>query len=275
MATVKRRPAKKAKPQPEHDDNGGGGYYSRAVAKALEILEILSNAREPLSLGDLTAALKLTKASVFRLLFTLEQTGYIRKLDDGRYVVAHDIRRGMMDRLGEMLLRVARPIIRDLSREFRETTGLAMLLVNHIEVIEVFESPQTVRMGNTVGRILQPHASSLGKCIAAWQPDSLREHLLRSYGVSQYTPNTITDENLLDREFRNIRNLGYAEDRGETCLDGHCFGAPVSGPCGVFAAISISLPVSRLGDHEHQARIVKRIVESAETISRALDPSRP
>ena len=114
MATVKRRPAKKAKPQPKHDDNGGGGYYSRAVAKALEILEILSNAREPLSLGDLTAALKLTKASVFRLLFTLEQTGYIRKLDDGRHVVAHDIRRGMMDRLGEMLLRVARPIIRDL-----------------------------------------------------------------------------------------------------------------------------------------------------------------
>ena len=272
MATAKRRPPKT---QAGHSETNGEPYYSRAVAKALEVLEILSNAREPLSLGDITATLKLTKASTFRLLYTLEHAGYIRKIEDGRYMVAHDIRRGMQDRLGDMLLRAARPVLRDLTREFRETTGLAMLFVNHIEVVEVFESPQTVRMGNTVGRILQPHASSLGKCITAWQPDSLREHLLRSYGVSQYTANTITDENRLDREFRNIRQLGYAEDRGETCIDGHCFGAPILGPDrGVFAAVSISLPVSRLGDHERQAVLVKRIVESADAISRTLAPSK-
>lgn len=271
MATVKRRPPTQ---DTVESDSNGDAYYSRAVAKALEILEILSNAREPLSLGDITAAIKLTKASVFRLLYTLEHSGYVRKMEDGRYMVAHDLRRGMQDRLGDLLLRAARLVLRDLTREFRETTGLAMLFVNHIEVIEVFESPQTVRMGNTVGRILQPHASSLGKCITAWQPDSLREHLLRSYGVSQYTPNTIVDENRLEREFRNIRQSGYAEDRGETCIDGHCFGAPITGPDGgVFAAISISLPVSRLGDDEHQAVIVKRIVESANSISRILDPS--
>jgi IclR family acetate operon transcriptional repressor len=149
-----------------------------------------------------------------------------------------------------------------------------MLFVNHIEVIEVIESPQTVRMGNTVGRILQPHASSLGKCIAAFQPDPFREHLLRSYGVSRYTENTITDENLLDREFKTIRQLGYAEDRGETCIDGHCFGAPIIGPDGgVFAAISISMPVSRLGSAEYQAHAVERITENAKQISRALSPS--
>lgn len=274
MATARKQPLKVARPKAAKDDEDP--YYSRAVAKALEILEILSNARQPLGLNQITAALELTKPSVFRLLHTLEVTGYLRKADDGRYFLTHDIRRGMQDRLGEMLLQAGRPPLRELTREFRETTGLAMLLVNHIEVIEVFESPQTVRMGNTVGRILQPHASSLGKCIAAFQPESFREHLLRSYGVSAFTANTITDENALDEEFHQIREQGYATDRGETCLDGYCFGAPVTGPDGgVFAAVSISMPLSRLGTKEYQSRVISRIRETADTISRSLSPSLP
>jgi IclR family acetate operon transcriptional repressor len=270
MPNVRKPPLKKVEPSDEER------YFSRAVAKALEILEILSNARQPMGLNQVSARLKLSKPSVFRLLYTLEMTGYIRRADDGRYYLTHDIRRGMQDRLAEMLLRAARPHLRELSREFRETTGLAMLLVNHIEVIEVFESPQTVRMGNTVGRILQPHASSLGKCIAAFQPESFREHILRSYGVSAFTPNTITDENALDQEFRLIREQGYATDRAETCIDGYCFGAPIAGPDGgIFAAASISLPASRLGTEEYQARLVVRIRETAKAITRSLEPSLP
>jgi IclR family acetate operon transcriptional repressor len=251
-------------------------YYSRAVAKALQILQVLSNAHHPLSLAEISRAVKLSKPSAFRLLHTLETVGYIRKVEAGRYFLTHDIRRGMQERAGELLLRFCRAPLRELTREFRETTGVAMLMVNHIEVIEVFESPQVLRMGNTVGRILQPHASSLGKCIAAFQPESFREHLLRSYGVSAYTQNTITDENALDEEFHRIREQGYATDRGETCIDGYCFGAPVCGPDGgVFAAVSISLPVSRLGSDEYQARIITRIRGVADEITRALSATPP
>ena len=133
------------------------------------------------------------------------------------------------------------------------------------------ESPQTVRMGNTVGRILQPHASSLGKCITAFQPEERREHLLRSYGINAITANTIVDEDALANEFRHIREIGSAMDRGETCLEGHCFGAPIHGPDGdVFAAISISLPISRLGSPAYQARIQERVASTAREIGRSL-----
>ena len=60
-------------------------------------------------------------------------------------------------------------------------------------------------------------------------------------------------------------------DRGETCLEGHCFGAPIFSPeRDVFAAISISLPVSRLGSLAYQARILERITSTAREIGRTL-----
>lgn len=246
-------------------------YHSRAVAKALEILELLGAAGKPLGLNDLAQKLKLSKPSTFRLLFTLEETGYVDKDQEGRYTLKHEIRPSLRERLHAALLEAASPLLRKLTREFRETTGLAVLFDSHIEVITVVESPQTVRMGNTVGRILQPHASSLGKCIAAFQPEDRREHLLRSYGINAITANTIVDENALAEEFRRIRELGSAMDRGETCLEGNCFGAPIFSPEGdVFAAISISLPVSRLGSPAYQSRILERITSTAREISRAL-----
>ena len=67
-------------------------YHSRAVAKALEILELLGAAGKPLGLNDLAQKLKLSKPSTFRLLFTLEETGYVDKDQEGRYTLKHEIR---------------------------------------------------------------------------------------------------------------------------------------------------------------------------------------
>jgi IclR family acetate operon transcriptional repressor len=224
-----------------------------------------------MSLSQLTPLIRLTKASTFRLLYTLEQTGHVRKDEEGRYSIAHDMRLSVHEKLVRDLREAAVPRMRELVREYRETTGLAVLFENHIEVVEVIESPQTVHMGNTIGRILQPHASSLGKCITAFQPEKVREHLLRSYGVSAMTANTITDEGALDREFAHIRELGYATDRGETCLDGYCFGAPIKAADGrVFAAVSVSMPVSRLGPDQRQRSLAGGIRDAAAAISKAL-----
>lgn len=243
----------------------------RAVAKAIELLELLGATRQPQALAQLSSRVKLGKASALRVLVTLESTGYVLRDVEGRYRLRDDVRRSVMSKLICNLVEAATPHLRDLTRGFRETTGLAVLFENHIEVVAVVESPQSIRMGNTVGRILQPHASSLGKCITAWQTEELRDHLLRSYGINPITEHTITRETELYEEFAKIREQGYATDRGETCVEGYCFGAPVFNAYHeVFAAVSMSLPKMRLGDEEQQARIANAIRAAAESISRAL-----
>jgi DNA-binding IclR family transcriptional regulator len=182
---------------PNPDENGrpiraaDKQYYSRAVAKALQVLDLLSAASQPLSLHEMASMVKLTKTSLFRLLYTLEAEGAVDKDAGGHYSLKSNPAKQASRVHLEKVLELGSAQFRDLVREFRETASLAFLFDNHIEVIAVVESPQIVRMGNTVGRILQPHASSLGKCITAFQREERREHLIRSYGISAITPQTI------------------------------------------------------------------------------------
>jgi IclR family acetate operon transcriptional repressor len=222
-------------------------------------------------LHELTTRLGGAKASVFRLVRTLQTAGYVSRNDLGLYSLSPDVRALVPTQFVRPLIRAAEPCIRNLVREFRETSSLAALFDNHIEVVAVVESPQMIRMGNTVGRIIPPHASSLGKSITAFQTEERRERLLRSYGIYQYTPHTITDELKLRAEFDRIRSQGYAAEWEESHLQGCCFGVPVLAEDGVaIAAISISMPVMRLEGHEQEARFIAALKQAAQTMSAEL-----
>ena len=251
-------------------------YFVRAVGNAIDILEIVSESAEPVSLVRLTELLGRSKSSVFRILCTLEQKGLLTRLPGDLFKLSHSGFALRSNREVERLKRVAQPFMRDLSREFRETVSLAFLQSNHIEIIEVIHSPQKIRMYNVVGGIIPPHASSVGKCIAAQQPEAAREYLLTTYGFHQFTPNTIGDAAVLDEEFRRVREQGYAVDREESTMDGCCFGAPIRTSSGhVDAALSISMPKTRLIDEERIVSAVKRAAHaiSAELVSVDAHPS--
>ncbi len=244
-------------------------YYSRAIGKAFEVLAILKSNPKPVSFNDLLRKVKLVKSSFFRIVYTLEVAGYITKTDGGLYSISPDIG-PMVDRqFTRHLVRVATSWMAQLNREFRETVSLGVLLANHVEVVAAIESLELVRMSSVVGRILPPHASSLGKSITAFQSEDLREKLVRNYGLSPFTSHTITDETLLREEYARIRTLGYSGDIEETTLGGCCFAAPIfiRGDSAL-SGISVSLPKIRLADR--QPKLVAGLQAAAKAIAKGL-----
>jgi len=243
-------------------------YFAKAIAKAFAILEIFRQSTEPLSLNQVTQKVRWAKSSVFRIIHTLRVLGYVEKTAGERYILSPLIASVVPNRLLSKSVQVAAPVMKELSREFRETVSLAFLFENHIEVISVIESPQKVQMGNIVGSIIPPHASSLGKCITATQPEWRRERLLRTYGINQLTPYTITDEVQLKNELDAVRSRGFAVDMEESTLGGCCFGAPIFAEGNhAIAAISISMPKMRLEDRE---KVIAAVKSAASAISRQL-----
>ena len=167
------------------------------------------------------------------------------------------------------LVDAASPALRELSREFCETVSLAMRFDNRIEVIATLESPHLIRMGNTVGRIVPPYASSLGKAVAAFQPEEVRDRLVRSYGIHRFTEHTVTDEVELKREFELVRSRGYSTDEEESVLEGCCFGAPIlDGNGDAIAAISVSSPKMRMRDERLQKRLITALRRAAANVAR-------
>jgi IclR family acetate operon transcriptional repressor len=248
-------------------------YFSKVIGKALDIIDILRSSAQPLSLNELTLRLELAKSSVFRILHTLEVSGYIERDATARYTVSPDLQAWAPGRVRASLVEAAVPALKELSREFCETVSLAMRFDNRVEVIATVESPRLIRMGNTVGRIVPPYASSLGKAVAAFQSEEVRERLVRSYGIHRFTEYTVVDEVELKREFERVRSRGYSTDREESVLEGCCFGAPILDVRGeAIAAISVSSPKMRIADEQLQKRLVAALRRAADGISQALAP---
>jgi IclR family acetate operon transcriptional repressor len=246
-------------------------YYSKVIGRALEILAVLRKADGPLGLADIAGRVGLAKSSAFRLLHTLEVSGYVERSAEGAYTLSADLRVWGDGMRVSDLVGAALPHMRTLSREFGETITLAMHFDNRIEVVATLDSPQLIRMANTVGRILPPHASSLGKAITAHLPDDVVERLRRSYGTHRFTEHTITDEVALKQEYERVRKDGFSTDTEESVLEGCCFGAPITGPDGVvLAALSLSLPKMRLRDKAMQKQIIAAVREAATATSAAM-----
>ena len=259
----------KRKPKPSDDQ-----YFSRAVDKAFLLLNTLNEAPSPVSLNQITSSIGLSKSSSFRLLHTLEQLKYINQAEDGRYTIAESSWVTPSMQVANLLSRSTLPAATAFYDAFQETVSIAVLFANHIEVVRVLESTYVVRMANTVGRILPPHASSMGKAITAFQPDEVCRKLLLSYGLVRFTASTITDEPRLARELEQIRKDRFAHEAEESTPDGCCFGAPIflDGPWAV-AAISVSLPKSRLPTGEARANMVIKLQAAAQAITAELRTS--
>jgi IclR family acetate operon transcriptional repressor len=253
-----------AKPaEAERDDK----YFSKVIGKAFDILRLLRAAPQPLSLNELTLRVGLAKSSVFRMLHTLEVSGYAERDAAGRYAASGAVRAWGREQLVVDLVDIATPHMRGLSREFGETVSLAVRFDNRIEVVSTIESRQLIRMGNIVGRILPPHASSLGKVIAAHASEDVRERLLRSYGVHRFTAHTITDEVALRKEYEQVRERGFSLDAEESVLEGRCFGAPIVGPTkDVVGALSVSVPKMRIQDKDAELRLINAVRRAAQQI---------
>ena len=264
----------KTKASVELPNNGVSGvsyrYYSQAIANALRVLELLQQSHEPLALTEVSRQVKVPKSSAFRILRTLEIAGYLQRLEGERFSIVPGAG-FMQNHLLKQVDEASRTWMKNLSQEFRETISLAFLFASHIEVIAVIDSPHRVSMGNMVGGLIPPHASSLGKCITAFQSDTRRDMLLRSFGLVRFTPSTIVEEITLNQELHLVRAQGYASDLEESTLGGCCISAPIFGKDGqAVAAISVSTPKMRFTNQE---RLIAAVKDAAGAITAELRTS--
>jgi len=241
---------------------GGEQYHSRAICRALDILDCFSD-QSPLSLTEIGRLTKLPESSLFRILMTLESRGYLVLASDGCYTPAPKVLFGKLHERAHKVRALLRPYLESLAGHLNETASLAFLFGDKIQVLDTVESFHEIRITNKPGRVVPPHCSSLGKSVAAFQERELIDQILESYGLTRRTQNTVVDRQALFVEFEQIRSAGFAFDREETVIGGICIGAPIV-PTGarVVCAISVSTPTVRMTG-EREQEIIEAVVNSA------------
>jgi IclR family acetate operon transcriptional repressor len=125
-------------------------------------------------------------------------------------------------------------------------------------------------MFTQIGNRLPAHSTGSGKVMLAYSPPEVVEGVLRRYGLPERTAHTIVDVDAFRRELDRIRSQGYAVDDEELEEGVRCVAAAVRDESGqVVASLSISGPVTRMGDRQVQD-IIPEVMDCGRKLSARL-----
>jgi DNA-binding IclR family transcriptional regulator len=245
--------------------------YLKVVAKTFRVIETLSHAKAGVPLSELARHVEQPKATVFRILFTLKQLGYVEQDPNSEtYKLSHQRNWQLQNELRETLKSIARPHMERILARFEQTVCLGMLDQNQILYIEILEGLRSIRMAATVSAYAPVHSTSLGKSILAFLEAPEAEAILSRNPITKLTVKTITSVGVLKRHLRLVRKKGYAVDNEETERGARCVGAPIYNTQGrPFAAISVSGPISYI-QGELVPEIAGTLKETCGKISRQM-----
>ncbi|HBJ95460.1 MAG TPA: IclR family transcriptional regulator [Lentisphaeria bacterium] len=224
-------------------------YMVPALERGLRILELLAGHPEGLMMNEMNA-LELPSASLYRMLVTLNELGYIIRDDNDRYRLGRKLLTLGYSSMDEgALAEKAFGPMRELRDRTGETVMLGVLYGTEGVVIESVKSTRAVCVSVRIGHHYPLHTAAPAKAMLAYLPDEERKKILKSIAYTKFTENTIPDADAFERELKDIRKSGIAYDRGEELRELRCAGAPVLNASGYpVAAIWIGGPESRLDE---------------------------
>jgi DNA-binding IclR family transcriptional regulator len=220
----------------------------QSVQRALKILGCFNLDHQELGITEIANQLGFNKSTVYRLLGTLESEGFVRKVNDNRYMLSWK-----MFELGMVVSafggdhQIILETLQSIVNQTGETAHLAVLDNGEVLYIEKIESPYTLRMPSSIGRRVPTHCTALGKVLLANLDDSECLSLIYGKTLKAFTKHTITNPDQLRQELQKIRTDGYAIDSEELELGLICIAAPIIDDKGkICGAVSIAGPSSRI-----------------------------
>lgn len=220
-----------------------------ALQRGLAILERIAKSNRGLTFAQLTRHFDVAKSSVHTLVLTLEREGYLQRDDaTGRYMTGLKLVQIAGMTLDGLVLRErAAPLLRALVADTGMTAHLAILDRDEVTVVAKVERPGAHRIATWVGKRMDVHCTSLGKCLLAHLSEEEVNRLIADRGLLRHNENTIVSLARLKLELARTRALGYALDDEEEELGWRCIGAPVCDRDGrVIAAVSVAGGTDRI-----------------------------
>lgn len=243
----------------------------QSVERAIKILEELAGEKDGLGVTEISRRVGLHKSTVYRMLSTLLNLGYIEQ-----NTVTEKYRLGMkiLYLAGEILGRMdirheARDLLKELSKKVNEAVHLVVPDGFSAVYIDKLEGNKTIRMYSQIGRRAPLHASAVGKVILAFSDEQFLKEVVKQ-NLEGYTSKTITDRHELMNHLKMVKERGFAIDDEENEEGIRCVGAPIFDYTGkVIGAISVSGPTVTVVP-EKIGEIGEYVIESAEKISQRM-----
>lgn len=204
-------------------------YQVPNLERALAIMEHLSANPGVCTMADLSRALGYPNNSVFRIVSTLEESGYVFKDSaNGKLRLSRKLLSLGYRALTEAsLAESSGDILRALRDDTGETALIGCLLEGEGVVLDLALSNEPVKFMIAPGTRFSLHCSAPGKAMLAFLPEQELERQLSLCSFAKLTERTVVSKEAFLLELEAVRGEGYGVDLGEGAPGVACVGAPV------------------------------------------------
>lgn len=244
------------------------------LSRGLMVLSVIADSKSPMRFADLQAELEVPKATLHRILSSLQLDGMVRFDESSQtYRVGYRLLELANTAWRQSDVReLAYPSMQDLAEVTGESVQLAVLVDTNAVYVSQIESEHSVRYTVSVGDKSPVYCSGVGKALLSELPEERQIELVSGIEFKRYTQQTLTSPALLQRQLKEIKKLGYACDIEEHQHGIRCVAAAIVDTTGMpVAAISVTAPTFRVTDNDFEDW-GKRVAKAATTIAQRLQP---
>jgi DNA-binding IclR family transcriptional regulator len=187
-------------------------YIVPALQQGLSLLALFTRERPSLTAPEIASELKLSRATVFRMLHTLQHCGYLVKREDERAFSLGPaiLSRGFVYLAAQDIAEIARPILQKL----RDETGLSahMAVRDGREVVYIarFSAQTTVNSTVQIGSRFPVHATVMGRMMICEWDDKAIDRLFPEETLPAFSEQTPKTRTALKAILKEDRQRGYA-----------------------------------------------------------------
>lgn len=263
------RPA--AEPANAFTAQAGNPDFVLSLARGLRVIESFEGHPEGRTTIEISQSTGLSRASIRRILLTLELLGYVERSRQVFRLKTQVLRLAFSYLSSSSVVEAARPVLERITERVHESSSMSMLDGTDIVYVARSAASRVLAAGLSVGSHLPAYCTSMGRVLLAALPDAELDSYLHRLKPRAYTSKTMISIPQLKKAILAVRKQGYAIVDEELEAGLRSIAVPVlTRNKRVVAAINVGTHVSRVDRNDLIHRCLPALQEGARTLLQIL-----
>lgn len=245
-----------------------------SIEKSIEILNLLSNAKESVRVTEICSKLLLPKSTVHRILNILLNHSLVSKeKDTSKYRLGFQVLKYANSFNDSFDFReIARPILKKICKETDLTTYLTGWYDSHSICIDSIRPSRVIstHFSVEINKEMPFHCTSSSKVILAYQSPEEIKRIIYERPLKKYTLKTIVDPKKMEEHLSKIKKNGFAICDEELESGVKAVAVPIRN---IYGKVIASITIVGLSNRIHSnniGRLIEILLASTQQLSKML-----
>jgi DNA-binding IclR family transcriptional regulator len=187
-----------------------------AVDKCFGILEFLAGSKRPLGVTDLSLGLGYHKSTVFNIIYTLVDLGFLETASENKVRLGSKLYAlGREAGADSYLISKIRPYLEEINQKTKLSVFLGLRSERKAVIADKVDSPYDIKVSSETGMKIPLTAGAGGQVLLSQLPEAQIDKILKEDKLKKFTPWTVTDPKRFKNKVKKVSLEGFALDDEE------------------------------------------------------------